>query len=726
MFRLLRRFSIVCALAMSMAIAILAWLYWWSARHALLDISESNNVALGRTMANALAPLLGGLQGAGAVGGADPRVVQFGTAFAGLAAGLPVLKGKVIAPDGRVLYSSVAADIGEDESASPGFLLAHRGRPASELSFKGEVTAFSGVLFARHVVETYVPIPGPDGAARSVLELYVDVSDSVAGIHRTTANLVLILAAIFACVYGVLVVLVRRAEATIRGQYDELVSVQREFAEINRQLGYEVEERVQAEQALHLVNADLERRVAERTRELSQEIGERRRVEEELRAVQRNLIRQASFDALTGLPNRVLFRDRLNQVLNRARRDGEMAAVLFLDLDNFKSVNDTLGHAAGDKLLHAAAARLQTCVRGEDTVARLGGDEFTLVLQELESANDAAIVAEKILGAFRSSFDIDGHEIHVPASIGITLFPQDGDDPDSLLKNADAALYRAKGEGRNAFRFFTAEINEHAVTQLRLETNLRRALDREELSLLYQPIVDVETGRAVAVEALLRWNNAELGHVSPAAFVRTAEDKGLIAAIGEWVMLRACTTVKRWRDEGHGDLGLAVNVSSRQFRAARILSSVDRALNGSGLPPDCLELDLTESLLTEDESEVRQILAELAGRGIRLSIDDFGTGYSSLNTIKRFPFTSLKIDREFLRDVTRNAEDAKLARAIVDMAHTLGLVVIGEGVETEEQLLFLKAVSCDLAQGHLFCPPVDETGVTAYLASHCGPASVAG
>ncbi len=427
------------------------------------------------------------------------------------------------------------------------------------------------------------------------------------------------------------------------------------------------------------------------------------------------LLRQAWYDELTGLPNRSLAADRLASALSRAERSGKVVAVLFLDLDHFKTVNDTLGHDAGDRLLIEAARRLTGNLRRSDTVARLSSDEFAVILPDLPSADHAEGAVRRIHELFREPFVIEGVELFVSASIGVALCPGDGRDATLLMKNADAAMHLCKARGRNDFRFFTPDLDDAAHERLTIAAHLRRALDRDELSLRYQPIVDVKTGRTVAVEALLRWQSPELGAVGPDRFVPLAEDTGLIVPIGTWVLATAAAEAARWSRRTAEPPRLAVNVSTRQFRDARFLESVLGALERSGLPPERLELEITETLLIEDAPSTLALLQNLEGRGIRVSIDDFGTGYSSLGYLKRYPVHTLKIDRGFVRDVTTDPGDSALVRAIVAMAHGLGLGVVGEGVETEDQLRFLSALGCEMAQGYLFCRPITAEALADHL-----------
>ncbi len=418
------------------------------------------------------------------------------------------------------------------------------------------------------------------------------------------------------------------------------------------------------------------------------------------------LFNQANFDSLTRLPNRVLAFDRLTQAIARAHRNGRTVAVMFIDLDNFKSVNDTLGHAAGDQLLIEAAKRLRLATREEDTVARLSGDEFLVILPDLATVHDSKVVAHKILSGFSAPFQLEGRELFFTVSIGISTYPDDSDNPHILLQHADAAMYRAKASGRNTYCYFTPDINRQAVHRLELESHLRQALEREEFVIQYQPIIDVTEQRMIGAEALLSWHNPVLGQVPPEQFIPVAEETGLIVPLGEWVMETACHQAKAWQEQLQSPFRIAINVSSRQFRERNFVRMVRRALDASRLTASDLELEITENLLLKESSEASGILNELNQMQISLAIDDFGTGYSALSYLKHFPFNSLKIDRTFVRDITTDKEDAALTRAIIVMAQSLGLKVTGEGVETRQQLRFLHDEGCNQVQGYYFCKPV--------------------
>ena len=416
--------------------------------------------------------------------------------------------------------------------------------------------------------------------------------------------------------------------------------------------------------------------------------------------------RQANYDELTGLANRNLFQDRLNQALTLARRHTCGLAVLFIDLDNFKHINDSLGHDAGDTLLTQVAGRLTGSVREGDTVARQGGDEFVLILSEIKEETDVPGVAQKILMVMAAPFDIGGREIRVTCSIGIASYPKDGEDRQTLLKNADAAMYRAKELGRNNIQYYAAEMNVRAMERLMLENSLYHAVVRNEFLLHYQPQVDLRSGEISGMEALVRWKHPELGLISPATFIPVAEDSGLIVAIGEWVLRTACAQNVAWQRAGLKPISVSVNLSARQFRQPDLAERIAAILRETGLDPAHLELELTESLVMQDVEKTIATLGRLKAMGIKLSIDDFGTGYSSLNYLKRFPIHTLKIDQSFVRDITTDPSDAAIAKTIISMAHELGLMVIAEGVETEEQQSFLRLRRCDEMQGYFFSKPV--------------------
>ncbi len=432
---------------------------------------------------------------------------------------------------------------------------------------------------------------------------------------------------------------------------------------------------------------------------IKQDITERKAAEKRVQFL-------AYYDALTGLPNRSLLQDRLAGAIASARRRNEKVALLFLDLDRFKNVNDSLGHTAGDLLLQEVAERLRRFGREQDTVARLGGDEFLIILNSVKDISDAAVAADRLVKSLTAGFVIQDHPLTISCSLGISIFPEHGADGETLIKNADAAMYCAKEKGRNNFQFFTKNMNAQVVERLTLENSLRLALDRKELFLVYQPQMDIGSGKITGLEALLRWQHPELGLVPPDKFIRIAENSGLIRPIGEWVLRTACSQARQWQDEGLDAVSVAVNVSAVQFRQEDFCEVIRRVLRETRLAPRYLELELTEGLLLANADVMLSVIEELNAMGLTLAIDDFGTGYSNFGYLKQFRVSKLKIDRSFVRDVEVNPDDAAITTAIISMARSLNLKVIAEGVEDEAQMSFLRAHQCDEIQGYYFSKPL--------------------
>ncbi len=436
---------------------------------------------------------------------------------------------------------------------------------------------------------------------------------------------------------------------------------------------------------------------------------ERRHAETRLRLL-------AHYDTLTLLPNRDLFRDRLNQALSHADRHKKLAGLMFIDLDRFKMVNDTLGHDAGDLLLREISARLRACVREEDTVARLGGDEFTVVLEQIGKPGDAAVVAAKIVEALAPPVHLDGHEAFVTPSIGITIYPNDSGNAENLLKNADTAMYHAKEEGGNGYRFFSPEMNALAAGRLQMESGLRRALEREEFVVWYQPKLDLDSDRVVGAEALLRWQHPERGIVPPGEFIPILEETGLIEQVGLWVMKEVCRQMLAWREAALPPLNVAVNLSGRQLQRNNLAATIAGILAETGLPPEHLELEVTESMLMQDREYAADMLTKIRAAGVaHISVDDFGTGYSSLSYLKRFPIDALKLDKSFVDGLPTDEDDVAIARAVIALAHSLKLRVIAEGVETAEQLAFLRENGCDVIQGYFISRPLPAADFASFV-----------
>jgi diguanylate cyclase (GGDEF)-like protein len=470
-----------------------------------------------------------------------------------------------------------------------------------------------------------------------------------------------------------------------------------------RKMNAEYKQRSAAETEIRTLNADLEARVAERT--------------EALRNSEAHLSYSAQHDFLTGLPNRMLLNDRVNQAIVFAPRVDKKLAVLFLDLDGFKHINDSLGHPIGDKLLQSIAKRLVKCVRATDTVSRQGGDEFVVLLSEMAQAEDAAITARRMLQEVAEVHSVDDHNLYVTASIGVSVYPDDGQDAETLIKNADMAMYQAKENGRQNYQFFKPAMNVRAVARQSIEESLRRAIERQEFALVYQPKVSLKTGEITGAEALLRWTHPTRGPISPAKFVPVAEDSGLILAIDRWVLREACRQARVWAEAGLPRISMAVNVSAMEFRNEKFLEGIFAILKETDLDPRSLELELTESVLMKRPAATEAILRALRARGVQLAVDDFGTGYSSLNYLRKFSMDSLKIDRSFVRQITTAPEESSIVTAMISMGRSLNLRVVAEGVETQEELAFLQERQCDEAQGFYFSRAVTSEEFGKLLAT---------
>ncbi len=657
MFKLFRYSSFVALVAVIAVVVALSWFYRRLAFDALIEGETRSNVALTRAFANSIWPRYAEfVRGAGRVPVDDLRahaeIERLQRDLKLLAKGLDVVKVKIYDLNGLTAFASDFRQIGEDKSANPGFRRAMAGAAASEITFRDRFDAWEGMISDRNLIATYVPVR-TDAAARveAVMEVYSDVTDLVSSMERTQAQVFVGVVGALSVRYLLMLWMAGRADRILRKQEAQRVAN---------------EERIRY---------------------------------------------QAYHDLLTGLPNRTSFAEHLEEAMRRSKRFGWSVALMFLDVDRFKRVNDSLGHEAGDELLRIIASRLKTCIRETDILFRMGGDEFTVLLENVRTPEEVAAVAARMISAIAQPAEIAHHELTPTASIGIAIYPRDDQRGERLVKAADAAMYRAKDVGRNRYAFFTQEMTERVESQLRLEADLERALKLGEFVLHYQPRVSTATRRVVSIEALLRWNKPQAGLVAPGGFVPLLEESGLIVPVGAWVLRTACRQAKVWQEKGLPGMRISVNISSRQFRSEALVETIRDALESSGLAPECLELELTESLLVESAENAVTIMQRLKALGVTLSIDDFGTGYSSLNYLKRFPIDCLKIDSSFVHDLHSSAKDAAIVEAISALAKSLGIGLVAEGVEEVRQADFLRARYCTELQGFLFSHPLPADDV---------------
>ncbi len=683
MFNLTRYFSTLSFVLVILAAGMLGFVYSDLSVRQLMRLAEDRNVAMTQVFSNTLWPRYADFaRNAGLLPieqlRAAPEIVRLHRDVMTQMYETEVIKAKIYDRAGKTVFSSDPRQIGDDKRTNAGFRAALDGQVASDLTHRNTFDAFEGTLSDLDVISSYVPIRGQDGQIEGVFELYQNVTPFLAYVRRTYWWINGSLLGVFGLLFLGQFFVVRRAQIILRQQ----------------------------EASLEAANRDLDARVKLRTAELEEvnksletEVSERRAAEERLDHL-------AHHDPLTGLPNRLMFNEQFDRCIRRAERNAQQIALLFIDLDHFKDVNDTLGHAFGDQLLKVVKSRLARDMRGSDMLARLGGDEFIYLIEEIKNPADAGTVADKLIDRLRTPFVIDGNELHLSASIGISLFPADGDSVDALVRNADTAMYRAKAEGRNRFHFYTPEMTAYAMERLKLERLLRRAIESQELALHFQPQVDGSSGRLLGAEALLRWNNPELGQVSPVRFIPVAEETGFIVPLGEWVLREACRQVSAWDASGFRLPKVSVNLSVKQIERTDVVGLVQSVLAEHGLKPERLELEITESvIMAVDDAFV--VLGRLRQLGIHLSIDDFGTGYSSLAYLKLLPINKLKIDRAFVVGIGENSGDEAIIRAIVSLSQSLGLELIAEGVETVAQGEFLAREGCPNVQGYLHGKPAD-------------------
>ncbi len=665
----LLRYSLAAGLAaVLVAVVALTLLYRGLVLDSLLEGETRANVTLTRTFANAIWPEHAAfVMNAGRMPRAElatrREIADLGFQLRMLKAGTNVVKVKIYDTNGLTVYSSDLRQIGEDRSGNPGVRSALAGVPVSESTYRERFDSWDGPLAERNIIGTYVPVRVLEySPVDAVMEIYSDVTPLVERMERSLWQIFGVVLAALSLVFSVGLWSIVRHRRLLRAQEDE--------------------------------------RLAR---------------EEQVRY-------QAYHDALTDLPNRVSFAQHLEEAVRRAKRARWPLAVMFLDADQFKRVNDSLGHEAGDQLLRVLAARISASVRETDLLFRMGGDEFTVLLEDVRGPEEAASVAQRILEAMREPLQLQHHELTVSVSIGIAMYPKDDDSGERLVQSADTAMYRAKELGRNRYAFFTPEMNERVESQLLLEAALRRALKQSEFRLHYQPRVTTY-GRIMGVEALLRWAHPERGVVEPAQFIAALEETGLIVPVGAWVLREACRQAAAWQAAGHAPLRVSVNLSSRQFRSETLVDAVAEALREARLDAQWLEVELTESLLMENLDRAMVIMGRLKELGVGILIDDFGTGYSSLGYLKRFPIDGLKIDRSFVRDLANSRKDAAIVESIAALAQSLGIGLVAEGVEQPRQAEFLRAHYCTELQGYLFGRPMAAAALEEILRQ---PAALAG
>ena len=680
-FRLTRYFSILSFVLIAVAGVALGLSAQQQGTRQVTDMAQRHNEAMSQVFLNELWPYFSVFvaKSAGRSASELRKAVdslELKSKTSALMMNSDIIKVKVYNQDGLTIFSTDASQIGENKRDNQGFKAALAAHTVSELTHRNQFDSFEGSRVDLDVLSSYLPIRDGEQIP-GVIELYQDVTPFVQNLHQVLLRVMLVGAAVMFLLYLMQLIVVRYAQGILHKQ----------------------------EIALRESNRELDVRVAERTRELAginsqleAEVLERRRAEARLAHL-------AHHDTLTNLPNRLQFAEHLQRIVNKAERNRQQLAVLFIDLDRFKAVNDTLGHAVGDELLIEVARRLTGQLRGGDLVARLGGDEFVCILEEIQAPLDASRVAEKLIACIAAPLSIQGHDLGISASIGISLFPSDGMDGGNLLRAADTAMYQAKKHGRNTYHFYTPEMTLYAQNRAQIERLLRHAIENNELEVHYQIKMAVADGTCPSgVEALVRWNSPTLGSVSPVQFIPIAEEIGFIVTLGEWVLRTACRQMTAWRASGVAVPRISVNLSVRQLERADILEVVQSALQESGLPPDALELEITESVIMNVDDAIN-VLKRLRELGVRLAVDDFGTGYSSLAYLKLLPINTLKIDRSFVIGIGDNLGDESIIQAVIGLARSLGLSTVAEGVETEQQLAFLRHAGCDEIQGYFFGKP---------------------
>jgi len=677
MFNLSRYFSIVSFILIVLAAGVLGPFYRELSLQQITELAESRNVAMAQVFENSLRSQLENLMNASVGRDFDflrssGEASQLKESVVSLMRNTSVIRVKIYNRLGTTVFSSDSAQIGESKLDNKGFRSAMNGTLASELTHRQTIDTFEGERVEIDVLSSYIPVRNKDKSIEGVFELYQDVTPFMAQLQRSLWWVTAGVFGVFAALYLMQYLVVRRAQRILREQ-EGRIEAARDTLEI------QVEARTEE---LKRTNCQLEG-----------EIAERRQAESKLNYL-------AYHDPLTGLANRRCFIERLEESLREAGERGQRLAVLFIDLDQFKQVNDSLGHGVGDELLITVAARLSDNVRLIDMLARLGGDEFICLMEAVRDEDDVEMVAGEIISAFDMPFRLGDQELFLSASIGISLFPGDGSSVMDLMRNADTAMYRAKAVGRGQFHFYTPEMTRDAQDRIRMENLLRRALEHDELTVHLQPQVDTQSGALVGAEALVRWNSPELGLVMPSRFIPLAEDSGIIIGLGHWVLRETCRQFMQWRKSGFNLPQVSVNLSVKQLERPEFFEALGEILDETGMDASHLKLELTESVVM-GVGDACGLLQRLRDLGISLALDDFGTGYSSLNYLKMLPVQQLKIDRSFVMGIGINPGDEAIIRTVMELAKSLGFEVVAEGVETDQQAEFLGKLGCQQLQGFL-------------------------
>ncbi len=654
MFRLLRYFSIASLVSMVLAAVVLGIFHQLLEQSHLLRYGESGNIALAQAFSTNIWPRFSGFAHAAQRLDANtlrrqPAIAKLGHSVRNAVRNTQTVGVQIYQLDGRVLFSTDASQIGTSNGSDPAFLSARLGVPQSRITHYAKFNGLDGELANRGVLSSFIPLrAGADGPIQGVMAIDTDITDLEASDNREGAQIALGVIAVLTALYGILFLIVRYADGVIRNQYEQ-----------------------------------------------------QRRTEQNLRHV-------TTHDALTNLPNRMLLLDRIKQALASAERHNSLLGVMFVDLDYFQNINNSLGHEIGNQVLQIVALRLERCVREGDTIARLGGDEFVVALPDIKSSADLLQIATKMLNAIATPIETGGRELHLAASIGIAVYPEHGKDAETLIGNADMAMHSAKRLGRNRHQMFVGHMSEEIRQQLQLEDDLWRALENNEFVLHYQPVINLKSGKIIGAEALLRWPNTHGTGLTPAEFIPVSEKCGLIAPLSEWVLSEACAQLQAWKESGHGlgDLDMAVNLSPLHFATPGLKNMISGMIEQAEIDPQLLHLEITDGFLKDPSESVLANFKGLKQLGVKFTLDDFGTGYSSLGYLRSYPIDLLKIDRAFIRGLPDHADNAAIVTTIIALANSLNLTVVAKGIETVAQLTFLKQHGCQHGQGFLFSRPL--------------------